>query len=104
MGDHVYSRRVQMVNGETCNGLELWRRLYVENEGGAEQVVMAGLRRLHNFPQCPDRSKLGAWLGEWLTLKKSHAHSFSEESLFVMLNSMLPEAVAKEVRDRKTTL
>ena len=91
-----------MVGGETYNGLELWRRLYVENKGGAEQVVMAGLRRLHNFPQCPDKTKLGTRLGEWMTLVRAHGHSYSEESLFIMLTSMLPEYVAKEVRDRKS--
>ena len=53
IGDHLYARRVQMVGGETYNGLELWRRLYVEHKCGAEEAAMAGPRRLHNFPQCP---------------------------------------------------
>ena len=104
IGDQLYARRVQMVGGETYNGLELWRRLYVENKGGAEQVAMAGSRRLHNFPKCPDKSTLGTWLGEWTTLVRTHGHSYSKESLFVMLTSMLPEDVAKEIRDRKSVL
>ena len=31
--DVVYSRRLQLTNGEDLNGLELWRRLFLENQG-----------------------------------------------------------------------
>ena len=50
LGDSVYSSRIQKAGGEDRNGLELWRRLYMDTEGGAEQVALSGLRRLHRFP------------------------------------------------------
>lgn len=64
MGNHclhdaVFSRRLQLVKGESSNGLELWRKVFMENKGGAEHVVMAGLRRLHNFHACPTRQSSG---------------------------------------------
>lgn len=49
-GDYIYGRRTQLANGEAYSGIDLWRRLHVESNGGAEQVVMAGLRRLHHPP------------------------------------------------------
>ena len=81
LGDAVFSRRLQLVNGESSNGLELWRKLFIENKGGAEHVVMAGLRRLHNFPVCPHKTKLGHYLGQWLTLKLQYGGSLGEESI-----------------------
>ena len=103
LGDKVYSRRVQAVNGEVSNGLEHRKRLYTENDGRGGQAVMAGLRGLHDFPQCPEKTKRGAWPGEWPTLVRAHRHSHSQQSLFIMRTSMLPEGVAREVQDRKST-
>ena len=34
----MLERRLELVHGEEWNGLELWRQLFRENEGGAEQV------------------------------------------------------------------
>ena len=34
LGESTYSRRIQIAGGEDRNGLEFWRRLYMENEGG----------------------------------------------------------------------
>ena len=52
VGNHLgplpYSQRLALVGGEDYNGLELWRKLYLNNEGGAEQVALAGLERVHN--------------------------------------------------------
>ena len=44
-----------MAGGEDRNGIEVLKKLYRENEGGAEQVALAGLRRFHQFPACPLR-------------------------------------------------
>ena len=55
LSESPYSRRVQLAGGEERNGLELWRRLHQDNEGGAEQVALAGLRRLHRFTPCPPK-------------------------------------------------
>ena len=62
-GEQPYARRVQLAGGEERNGLELWRRLHMTNGGGAEQVALAGLRRLHRFAPCPSKEKLGHYLG-----------------------------------------
>ena len=47
IGKHVtqttYTRRTTLTGGEEDNGVELWRALFVENEGGAEQVLIGGL-------------------------------------------------------------
>ena len=64
LAEGPYSQRVQMSGGEDRNGLELWRKLYLNNEGGAEQVALAGLKRFHRFPACPSKEKLGYWFGE----------------------------------------
>ena len=58
LGNHcfqnsVYERRLQLTNGEDHNGLERWRAPYQECEGGAEQVVMGGIRRCLRFPKMP---------------------------------------------------
>ena len=79
LGNKVYDRRLQLTNGEDCNGLELWRRLYLENKGGAEHVMLAGISRLHRFPKCPHKTKLGGYLGEWLTLKRQYGGYLPDE-------------------------
>ena len=77
MGNHalansVHERRLQLTGGEDNNGLELWRSIFQENEGGAEHVVMAGIRRFQRFPKCPGKARLQSYLGEWQTLRKAH--------------------------------
>ena len=57
MHDNLYMRRVQLVNGEDGNGLELWRRLYSECEGGAEQAHLAGITRFMTFETCPGKKQ-----------------------------------------------
>ena len=45
-----YDRHNQTAGGEGQNGIELWRELYADNEGGVKPVARAGLRRFHNVP------------------------------------------------------
>ena len=80
LGDTTYNLRVQKAGGEDRNGLELWRKLFLENEGGAEQVALAGLRRFHKFLKCPSAEKLGHWLGEWEMLRNKHGGSLPDAS------------------------
>ena len=95
--------RVQMAGGEDSNGVELWRRLYIEYEGGAEHVALAGLRRFHAFPKCENTKYLSNYLGDWTHLRNKHGSQIPEESLYVMLLNMLPDDDAKDVRDKKST-
>ena len=104
LGDDVYGRRVQMAGGEENNGLELWRKMFMDNEGGAEQVALAELRRFHSFPVCPSKDKIGLYLGEWVYLRNRYGGNLPDESLYVMLINMLPSDIAKEIRDRRKTL
>ena len=83
----------------TKNGLELWKELSEENEGGAEQIALGGLRRVHKFPQCPHKQLLGHYLGEWAMLKNKHASNLPDANRWTMLMSMLPEDVQKVIDD-----
>ena len=78
----VHERRLQLTGGEDNNGLELWRALYQENEGGAEQVIMAGIRRFQRFPKCPSKTRLQAHLGEWQSLRKQHGGHLPDVRLY----------------------
>ena len=64
MVDSQYNKRKQLAAGEEENGLELWRRLFRDHEGGAERVKSAGVQNLHAFPKCADVAHLTHWLGE----------------------------------------
>ena len=44
------------VGGEELNGIELWRRLFWKNQGGARKVELVEMKALHRFPKCPDTS------------------------------------------------
>ena len=76
----------------------------MQNEGGAEQVAPAWLRRLHRFPTCPAKEKLGYWLGEWEYLKNKHGGNIPDSSLYTMRVVIVPEDVQKEARDRREKL
>ena len=94
LGNHcfrnsVYERRLQLTSGEDHNGLELWRALFQENQGGAEQVMMGSLRRFLRFPKCPSKNKLQTWLGEWQNLRKLHGTYLPETHLYWMLMDIL---------------
>ena len=104
MDNSVYMRRTQLVNGDPSNGLELWRRLYEECEGGAEQVMLAGVTRFMNFEKCTSKAKLSTFLGEWETLRRTYGDHLPDVFLYTLLLNMLPDDVAKEVRDRRQTL
>ena len=49
----VYERRLQLTGGEEGNGLELWRALYHENQGGAEHVIMGASEGSFGFRDAP---------------------------------------------------
>ena len=53
LGSQTYMRRPQLVDGEEGNGLELWRKLYLQCDGGAEQVYLSGAIHNHDFREMP---------------------------------------------------
>ena len=101
LGESIYSRRIQLAGGEDRNGIELWRRLYMEHEGGAEQVALAGLRRFHAFPKCPSLRDLNAHIGEWLKARAEFAHGVPPEHLREFFLDILPDTLRLEIIRRK---
>ena len=59
----VQVHAVALAGGEEFNGLELWRRLVISHEGGAEQVTIAGVRNFHNSPNVLSQSSSFGTLG-----------------------------------------
>ena len=62
-----------LVAGEEFNGLELWRTLWISNEGGFEQVECVDLGALHTFPVCESPADVQRFLGEWLALAQEQS-------------------------------
>ena len=50
--ESMYNRRNQLCGGpeQTGNGLEMWRRLYMEFEGGSELVAYGGRKGFNKYP------------------------------------------------------
>ena len=80
------------------NGLELWRVLWRDNEGGALQVEVADLGALHTFPACPSEVDLPIYLGEWLSLAQEQGGDLPERHLTTLLTKMLPSEVRSDVK------
>ena len=97
----LHGRRLALTQNEQDNGFELWRALYVENEGGAEQVQLGGMSNLHSFPQCPRIDDLQHWLGQWQMTRQKYGADLPEVHLKQMFLNMLPETVAHKLRERK---
>ena len=89
-----------LVDGEELNGAELWRVLYVNNEGGANEVEVADLGALHSFPACPNGASLPQYLGLWEKLRREHGAGLPEDHLKPMLPKMLPDSTASGVRKK----
>ena len=61
----MYNRRVQLSGGELENGFEMWRRLFIDFQGGSTAVEFGGARRLQEFPKCTSLPKLSEHLDDW---------------------------------------
>ena len=84
-----------LVDGEELNGAELWRSLFVNNNGGAGEVEVADLGALHAFPPCPSGADLPHYLGLWLSL--SLVSSQGMDSPARHLTTRLTRMLHKEV-------
>ena len=104
IGNHVtgliHQRRHQMTLGEEYNGLELWRALYVQNKGGAEQVQVGGISAFHAFPICKRVEDLHHHIGEWQVMRMRHGAGIDDANLRIMFLNTLPEVTATEIRRR----
>ena len=101
VNDSIHGRRLTLTQNEPDNGIELWRALFVENEGGAEQVILGGMTSLHAFPQCPSLGDLQHWVGQWQITRQKFGQGLPEMHLRQMFLNMLPPAVAEKLRERK---
>ena len=102
VAEAVYSRRQTLVNGEEDHGIELWRALYVENEGGAEQVIVGGMNNFHTFPRCDRPENLQTYIGYWQQTRMQYGQGLPDGHLRTMFLNILPPAIEKEVRENKT--
>ena len=80
----VHQRRQQLTLGEEYNGLELWRALFIQNKGGAEQVGVAGMSAFHQIPTLQTHRGLATSCGRvaidahearaWIGRRQSESH------------------------------
>ena len=68
----MYNRRAQWSGGEFGNGLEMWRRLFIEYHGGNEAVEYGGIRRLQEFPRCIVVARLSELLDDWMDVRTTN--------------------------------
>ena len=101
VNDKVHERSLELTFNQPGNGLELWRALFVENEGGAEQVQLGGMTNLHSFPQCPSAADLQHYIGQWQITRQKFGHGLPDIHLKQMFLNMLPDKVAAEIREKK---
>ena len=72
LSDSTYKRRNQLCGGEPGNGLEMWRYLYQEFQGGSDAVHRGGARRLQEWPRCNNLSQLAGHLDDWVGCLQTH--------------------------------
>ena len=99
--DVVHGRRLTLTQNQEDNGVELWRALFVENEGGAEQVQLGGMNSLHAFPQCPSVGDLQHWVGQWQITRQRFGNDLPEIHLRQMFLNMLPHSVSEKLCERR---
>ena len=101
VNDSVHERRLTLTQNEEDNGIELWRSLFIENEGGSEQVELGGMASLHAFPQCPSMTDLQHWIGQWQITRLKFGRDLPESHLRQMFLNMLPNVLSSKLRERK---
>ena len=72
LSDGLYRRRVQLCGGEKGNGIEMWRWLYAEFQGGSDAVRLGGARRLQEWTRCNKMESLSAHLDDWVECLQTH--------------------------------
>ena len=66
--ESMYNRRDQLCGGpdETSNGMGMWRRLYLELEGGSELVEYGGRTGFNKYPMCTKVAEIHQHLDDWV--------------------------------------
>ena len=84
--EHVTSTTKRGLNkkvgpAETLNGLERWRRMYFDNQGGAIEVEIQDRDCFINFPMCKDPKHLNEYLNTWEELSAVHGAHLPDDHL-----------------------
>ena len=97
----LYTRRRVLAGGEEDNGLELWRRFFLDDEGTSAVISLRGRRSFFLFPKCDSIKNLtqhcDAWYGEY----QEHGADLPTDFLLEMFIHILPDDVQKEIRRNK---
>ena len=98
---NMYNRRTQICGGEFGNGFELWRRLYLEFQGGDDAVQFGGMRRLQEFPKCENTAKLSEHLDDWLEVLSTYGTELEScpRLLRNMVLGIIPKALEQQILD-----
>lgn len=99
--NELHGRRLALTQNDPDNGFELWRAIFIENEGGAEQVTLGGMSSLHSFPQCTRVEDVQHWLGQWQMTRQRYGNDLPEAHLRQMFLNMLPDIVSSKLRERR---
>ena len=97
----MYNRRVQLSGGEMGNGFEMWRRLFIDFQGGSTAVEFGGVRRLQEFPKCTSLSRLSGHLGDWTDVLTTYGSELEHcpRLLRDMVLSIIPKNLEDEILD-----
>ena len=101
MTDQVHPRREALAGGEEGNGIELWRALHWEYEGGATACHIHGVRSFHNFPKCKDIKDLAVHIGEWQKARAMYASNMPPDHVTEFFLDILPEDLKLEIHRRR---
>ena len=105
---NMYNRRKQLSGGEQGNGLEMWRRLYTQYQGGADAVEYGGIQRLQEFPRYPskDLSRLSDHMDDWLDVLSQYGHELEHcpRMLRAMALKLLPRELEDEAMEKSAVL
>ena len=82
------------------NGLEPWRRLFVEFQGSDELVNLAGRTKFMEFPQCRNLKHLNAHLDEWLELLYKFGDGMGPLAVQTLFLKTLPDTMRSEIYKR----
>ena len=72
LGDDMMRRRLTLTNGQDYNGLELWRALFAENNGGSTELAVLERGWFIDFPKCDKPSDLQPHMSAWIQLKNKY--------------------------------
>ena len=101
LSDDIMRRRMTLTNGQDYNGLELWRALYAENNGGSTELAVLERGWFIDFPKCDKPHELQPHLSAWIQLKNKYGLGLPMEHLICQFWKILPDIVKDDVKKQK---